>query len=88
MKCECCEKDIPDIAPGLFPDQYHHIQSKDGKMFCGNYCLQTYYIDKITQLTKSDKTWHDEWYKSRDSIGKISLELMYVKHPEWRVKNA
>lgn len=76
MNCTFCDKEI--IDPVL----------DDGKVFCDNLCVKDYYKKKIIELTKSEKVWHDEWYNSRDTIGRIGLEIMYFKHPEWRVKNA
>ena len=76
MKCEFCEKEMPD--------DWKHIlfqRKRNDKLFCDDDCLENFYIRKIDQLTKSEKAWHDEWFKQREIIGKLGCK--YVIEPRF-----
>lgn len=80
MKCYFCDKDINNSL------EFH--VSKDSKCFCNFECTEKYYLMKIDRLTISEKAWHEEWFKLREIIGRLGLELLYMKHPSYRKTNA
>lgn len=68
MKCQLCDKEI---------SSYH--KTLDDKYFCNTTCAEVYYINAIKQLTIAEKNWHNEWFKSRELIGKLALDEHYRK---------
>jgi len=64
MKCEFCNKEIEGQT----------FKSRGGNQFCNFSCFESYYLLKIEQLTKSEKSWHDEWYKQREIIARLGCD--------------
>lgn len=70
MKCQLCDKEISSFHKTI-----------DEKYFCDIICSEKYYTNTIKLLTVSEKNWHDEWFKSREIIGRLSLDLLKINFP-------
>ena len=66
MKCDFCNKDISNKDSTTSKGCKYH--------FCNYCCLEDFYIQKIEQLTISEKNWHEEWYKQREIIGQLGYQ--------------
>lgn len=73
MKCQFCDKEL---------SSYH--KTIDQKYFCDINCSENYYTNTIKQLTIAEKNWHNEWFNSREIIGKLSLELFRIHNPNYK----